>query len=285
MIGTSTIAARLGTAALLSALAFGATGVSTAAAASRDSDHSAVKVAVTPTTADTISAGMSFMDTIVISNQGHAGSRDVTLAMQFDPAALALQSVQFDRAGAWVTDTMPNGFEANLEALGSDGDAVTMQATFMARQPYSAANLPQAQISTSWRDSSGSHGSTTGELLAVASGLAPSATVAVTGGTVPVNGASFNPGEAVTFWYNLPDGSAAALYLHDGKLVTSDLHRVHTGPGAHYSYTSNAGSLLADENGAIATSFGTAGLAPGSYSIVARGSMSGVTAVLPFTVQ
>jgi hypothetical protein len=281
---TSNLAARLASAALLGLLAFGATGVSGVAAASRDSHHSAVKVAVTPPSNSAISGGTSFADTIVLSNQGHDAARDVTLTVQFDPAVVQLEGVQFDRAGAWVSASMPNGFTADIGGLGSDGDAVSITASFMALGGYSLGNPVQAQLGTSWRDTSGSHSGTTRALLAEAAGQATAPAMTAVNGLVNVNSTVFNPGEAVTFWYNLPEGTAATLYLRDGKLVTEAQHREHQN-GTHFVNVDNQTSLIADASGAIAIPFATAGLAPGSYSIVAHGSMSGIDAVIPFTVQ
>jgi hypothetical protein len=280
---TSNLAARLASATLLGLLAFGATGAGSAAAASRDSHHAEVKVAVTPTSNSAIGGGASFTDTIVVSNQGHDSSRDVTLTVQFDPAIVQLEGVQFDRAGAWVSATMPNGFTADIGGLGSD-DAVTITASFMALGAYSSANPVQAQFDTNWHDTSGSHSGTTSALLAEAAGQAVAPAMAAANGMVNVNSAIFNPGESVTFWYNLPDGTAATLYLRDGKLVTEAQHREHQN-GTHFVNVDNQTSLIADANGAIAIPFVSAGLAPGSYSIVAHGSMSGIDAVIPFSVQ
>lgn len=281
----SIIAARCVSATLLGVLAFGATGVGTAAAANRDSDHASVKIAVTPADSSMIGSGKTFTDTVVVSTEGHATSRDVVLNVQFDPAVVQLQGVQFNRASAWVTKTMPNGFEASLGKLGSDGDSITLTASFVALQAFSPNNPLQAQLNTSWRDSSGSHSSTLTTVLDEASGQTAIPLAATSDGAVNLTSAAFNPGEAVTFWYNKPDGTAATLYLHDGKLVTSAQHKEHLGTSTRSTNVDNASSLLAGAQGQIAIPFSTSGLTPGSYSIVARGARSSITVVTPFIIQ
>ena len=279
-----TIAARLASATLLGALAFGASGAGTAAAAS--SRHASLNIASNPASAAQIRSGSSFTDTFVISDPDSTGTRDVTLLMWFDPAIVQLQGVQFNRADAWVDATMPNGFEAQLGNIGSHGDSVTVTASFMALAGYSAGAPLQGQLEASWRDNASSgnhHDMSSVPMLAAGPGQASTAVGAASAGIVNVAADGFTPGEAVTFWYNLPDGTAAPLYLRNGQLTTDKTHRQHV-TGTKYNNVDNPTALYADASGQISISFADAGLTPGAYSIVAHGVVDGVNTVVPFNV-
>jgi len=279
-----TIAARLASAALLGTLAFAAAGAGTAAAANRDL-HASINIASTPSAAQ-IGPGGSFTDTFVISDPDNAGTRDVTLLMSY-PATVQLQGVQFSRAGAWVDATMTNGFEAKLGDIGSHGDAVTMTASFMPLAGYATGAPLQAQLEASWHDSSSTsdhHNIATVPLLTAAAVQPSMAAGASTAGVVNVAATGFTPGEAVTFWYNLPNGTAAPLYIRDGQLTTDKVFRNANADASGHRDVNNATTLYADANGQISISFATTGLTPGAYSIVAHGMVDGVNGVVPFNV-
>jgi hypothetical protein len=274
-----TLAARLASASLLGTLAFGISGIGTAAAAS--SHHASLNIASNPASAVQVGAGSRFTDTFVISDPDSNGTQDVTLQMMFDPAVVQLQGVQFNRAGAWVDATMPNGFDAQLGDIGSHGDSVTVMASFKALAGYPAGAPLQAQLEASWRDDNGNHHDMSSvPMLASGPGQA---TTAASAGMVTVAAGGFMPGEAVTFWYNLPDGTAAPLYLRNGQLTTAKTHQARVS-GTSQKSVDNATVLYADANGRISISFADAGLALGSYSIVAHGATDGVNAVIPFSV-
>jgi len=280
-----TIAARLASATLLGTLAFGASGAGTAAAAS--SLHASLNIASNPASAAQIRSGSSFTDTFVISDPDSIGTQDVTLLMSFDPAIVQLQGVQFNRAGAWVDATMPNGFEAQLGDIGSHGDSVTVTASFMALAGYSAGAPLQGQLEASWRDNASSgnhHHMSSVPMLAAGLGQPSTAAGASTAGVVNVAAAGFTPGEAVTFWYNLPGGTAAPLYLRHGQLTTHKVFRKANADTSGHRDVANGTALYADANGLISIRFATTGLMPGAYSIVAHGLVDEVNGVVPFNV-
>jgi len=279
-----TIAARLASATLLGTLAFAAAGAGTAAAANRNL-HASINIAATPASAAQVGPGSSFTDTFVISDPDNEGTQDVTLLLSY-PGTVQLQGVQFNRAGAWVDATMPNGFEAKLGDIGSQGDSVTVTANFMALAGYSTGAPLQAQLEASWHDksSSGNHHDITSDPLLAAASAQPSMAGASTAGVVNVAAAGFTPGEAVTFWYNLPGGTAAPLYLRNGQLTTDKVFRNATPDASGHRDVANGTALYADANGQISISFATAGLMPGAYSIVAHGMVDGVNGVVPFNV-
>jgi hypothetical protein len=269
-------------ATLLGTLAFGAAGAGTVAAASA-TRHASISVATNPAAAANVRPGSSFTDTMTVSNQGDDPAKDVALQVTFDPAVVQLQSVQFNRDGAWVTATMANGFQASLGRLGTKGDSVSVTANFVALAGYPAGAPLESQLDVSWRDTStdsGHHNDSNAPMLAGMSGQ-PSTTAATpSNGVVTVTGAGFQPAEAVTFWYNLPSGTAAPLYLRHDQLVTDKTHKERSHNMDENK--DNATALYADASGQISTSFATAGLAAGAYSIVAHGVSSGLNVVIPF---
>ena len=280
----STIAARLASATVLGALAFGAAGAGTAAAANRDL-HASINIIATPSAAQ-IGPGSSFTDTLVISDPDNAGTRDVTLLMSY-PATVQLQGVQFNRAGAWVDATTANGFEAKLGDIGSHGDSVTMTARWLALAGYPAGAPLQAQLEDSWHDNSSTnkhHDISSVPLLAAAAVQSATAAGASTASMVNVAAGGFTPGEAVTFWYNLPDGTAAPLYLRNGQLTTDKVYRNPNADASGHRNVNNSTALYADASGQISSSLPTAGLTPGAYSIVAHGLVDGVNGVVLFNV-
>lgn len=120
-------------------------------------------------------------------------------------------------------------------------------------------------------------------------------------GTVGVGGAGFIPNEPVVFWYNLPNATAAPLYVLDGQLVLSkpptddwwrrwqDRHPKDRRNARDWNdwrnrYQQNTTTLNANASGQIGTIFWDTGLAAGTYSIVAHGLTSGVNDVVIFTV-
>jgi hypothetical protein len=280
-----TIATRLASATLLGTLAFAAAGAGTAAAANRNL-HASINVAATPAPAAQVGPGGSFTDTFVISDPDNAGTQDVTLLLSY-PGTVQLQGVQFNRAGAWVDATMPNSFEAKLGDIGSHGDSVTMTASFIPLAGYTAGAPLQAQLEASWHDSSGTnnhHNISTVPLLA-APAVQPSTAAGMSSASVVnVAAAGFTPGEAVTFWYNLPDGTAAPLYLRNGQLTTDKVFRNANADANGHRDVNNATALYADANGQISIGFATTGLMPGAYSIVAHGMADGVNSVVLFSV-
>lgn len=279
------IVARLGSATLLGVLAFSMAGVGTAAAANATDEHASISVATTPAAAAQVWPGKSFTDTFVISDPNSSGTHDVSVRLAY-PSTLQLQTVQFNRDGAWVDSTTANDFGAKLGDIGSHGGSVTMSVIFRALAGYTGGAPLQGQLEDTWQSNTSSanhHGMSSVPLL-VSGPMQPSMAVGTpSNGVVTVSSRGFQPGEAVNFWYNLPNGTAAALYVRNGALTTSQAHR-NANPDANGNRdVDNATALSADSNGQINISFATGGLPAGAYSIVAHGLTSGVDYVVPFT--
>src|SRR5690349_9981232 len=99
-MSTTTLAARLGAAALVAAFGLGVGGAGVASAASSSGDDVSLHVMVQP---GATAPGASFTDMITVANVGQHGASDVTLSVPFDASKLQLLGVQFSQPGAWVT--------------------------------------------------------------------------------------------------------------------------------------------------------------------------------------
>lgn len=281
---------RITTAALIGMLAFSIAGVGTAAAATRDPGlpgrtAAHITMAIQAVTMSEIGKDGVFTDTITVKNDGMHAATDVLLTVPYDAAAVKLLGVKIAREGAWVTKLLPSAFIADLDRISSQGDTVTVLATFAKQPNYTFSKALNTVVKAEWTDGQGRH-STTTDLLLVApmsrTDAQIAAPVASTDDIVKVYGAAFQAGEVVTFWYNTPTGAAVPLYVRDGNLTLERRQKVATGK---YDYVNNAQYLVADEKGQIATLLGVEGLKPGDYSIVARGATNGMTIVIPFSIK
>jgi hypothetical protein len=287
---TTTLATRLAAAALVSmiGLGVGATGAAAAATTSSTSRGRNVNmhIMVEPRAA---AAGASFTDTFMVTNVGDDSATDVRISVPFDSSALQLLGVQFDQPGAWVTSVAPNEFQAHLGDIGSHGQAVQVIASFAKLPGYTSSSTLPVAITYHYSNNGQSHSGTINtqllpmEAVAVAQPTSAGTTV-VAGGTVPINSAIFAPGEAVTFWYNAPNGQALPLYIRNGQITIEQQHKDKLADGTTHEQN-NGVFLNADAQGAIAALFSTHDLAPGAYTLVAHGQSSSATAVVAFQLQ
>ena len=74
------------------------------------------------------------------------------------------------------------------------------------------------------------------------------------------------------------------LYIRSGKITTERTHQVQLADGSTHD-RNNGAYLTADAQGMITAPFSTSDLMPGFYSLVAHGTSSSATAVIPFQVQ
>lgn len=283
---TTTLSRRLVAAALVSVigLGVGATGV---AAAPSSSGHTVnVHIMVEPSV---VALGASFADTFMVTNVGDDGAADVRISVPFDSSAVQLLGVQFDQPGAWVTGVASNEFDAHLGDIGSHGQGVQVIASFAKLPGYTSSSTLPVTITYRYSDNGRGHSGTINTQLlpveATASAQpASAATTVMAGGTLSVNSAIFSPNEAVTFWYNTPDGQALPLYIRNGQITIEKHHKDQLADGTTREQD-NGAFLNADAQGAIAATFATNGLAPGAYTLVAHGLSSSATAVVAFQIQ
>ncbi len=276
---------RIVSAGVLGLLAAGLSGIGSVAAASSNADTS-IHINATPVAAAQVKPGQNFTSTFKVSNLGDGLARDVRLVMTY-PSAVQVQAAAFDRTEAWVNATTATSLEARLGDIGSHGGMVKMVVSFLTLPGYTAGTPLQVQVRTNWNDIKGKnkHNGEAVPILVNEAVAANAASETMSGQIVTVNGSGFKPGEPVHFWYNVPGGSVAPLYIHNGALTTDKTYRQSKTNANAKRYVNNEIKIYADANGRINITFNTAGLAPGSYSIVACGMVDDVHMVVPFVVS
>jgi len=286
---TILLAARLASATLLAAIGLGVGGAGVAAAATSNANTGRsvnLHITVQPSAA---APGASFTDAIVVANVGQNSANDVQVTVPFDSSTVQLLGVQFNQPGSWVTSVGPSEFQAHLGGIGGNGQDVQMIASFANLPGHAPTNALPASIAYRYSDNGKTHNGTINtelmpvETLTVAQPASVSMTV-TSGSTLPINSAIFAPGESVAFWYNAPDGQVLPLYIRSGKITTERTHQVQLADGSTHD-RNNGAYLSADAQGAIAAPFSASDLTPGGYALVAHGTSSSATAVIPFQVQ
>lgn len=277
---------RLATAALAATLWLGIGSMGTAfAAQAPDTGGGTVRVAIQSPTPLKPDANGFYTNTIIVTNMGSHPVTNVHLILPFDPALVKLVDVAIAREGAWVTQVMPNAFEAHLGRLGSNGDAITLTARYTALPGYTGEAAMPIQYTTAWNDKDGRHTATGNAFLMPSRAGSTAAVVRAApltrvGDDVRLYGAAFSPGEPVAFWLNRPDGTSTALFVHETDLTVERRWKDYdTG-----QYVNNSQYMIADATGAINVTFPVQDLARGNYTIVAHGLVNGHEIVFPFTI-
>lgn len=209
-----------------------------------------------------ISAAPGGVVTIVIevANRGRGRAINATITLATDPALVAVLDARFSRSGAWVSSLTPQAIVIQTGALASSTDLVTITLRLRVLPGAPAGAAIGARASFTWRDGV-SGGSGRSNLPALVVGAAdqdsPTLPLTVTADAVGLSYSSaiFAPLEPVGVWYNTPDGKAVPV-----------------------------ATLRADLNGQVSGFLRTAGLAPGSYSLVVSGEWSLLTSVGTFEV-
>jgi hypothetical protein len=222
--------------------------------------------------------------TITVVNTGDVAVKHVDVSVPFD--ATALQAV----SGALASDagyvTIGAGtVQIRTGVLTSDGDSVQAALHFRTLAGHAGAGLSE-RASYTWSTSS-QHGSGVSN-LPVAADEARLA-VHADGKDLVFDGSIFGSGEGITFWYNTPDGRAVAMRYRDGYLLDADTvtarkdaHARNNKPGL---YDDGTDHTFADRTGTVTARLSTTSLAPGAYTLVARGNASGSVAIGVFNVQ
>jgi hypothetical protein len=253
---------RLALALTLALLLAGSLGINRAAARPIDDDRADVKVVIMP-----VAGPESLTYTIKAVNRGDNWAHYAKIAVPFDATALKLVDVQFSGTPAWVTQLGPSSFEIRTERLNSNGGATTATVRFAALKP--GAGLMD-RLTYSWEDSIG--GSRGRSNLPLTAAELPYATLThrMTGVDHFFSGKVFVPGEPVVFWYHLPDGTIVPTEVKKGVIIAADSTDAEA-KGSDYAF--------ANADGVIDLEFSTGHLATGKYVMVARGDISGITAV------
>lgn len=221
--------------------------------------------------------------TVTVVSTGEVAVKHVTVTVPFD--ASALQPV----SGALQSDVGQvalgaSAVEIRTGVLLSDGDSVQATLHFRALPGHAGAGLTQ-RASFSW-SADDQRGSGVSNLP-----VAGQASLAVTseGTDLVFDGSVFGSNEGITFWYNTPSGQVVAARIRDGYVYSADAltakkdaHIRNNKPG---KYDEGTDHLFADAAGAVSVRLSTAGLAPGAYTLVARGNTSGLIAVGAFEIK
>ena len=256
---------RLALALMLALLMAGSVGVPGVAARPIDEERADVKVIVEPATP--ASEG-TLTYTIKVVNRGDNWAHYANVAVPFDPAALELQNVQFSGAPAWVTLAGPSSFEFRTERLNSSDGMTMATASFV---PLKAGAGLIERLTYTWADDIDNESGRSNLPLSAADAQ-PYAmlTHRQTENDHFFSSNIFVPGEPVVFWYHLPDGTVVPTEVKNGVIIAADSTNAKD-QGSDYA--------VADADGAIDLEFSTGHLANGEYMMVARGDISGLTAV------
>jgi hypothetical protein len=255
-------------------------GVSSVAAASSTRAPASVKVGILPSTPED-AAGLTAY-TITASNDGENAAGEVTISVPYDSAALRFVGATFSQPSAWISNNTANALEIKTGSVGGDGGSVKAVLRF---QPLSNAGAQAVQrLAFTWTDKlKGGHG---------ISNLLPSA--GAPGGYLPLSinqsadsmsfdSNAFASNEGVYFWYNAPDGTVIPTRVQRGKLINANLAELKYRDNSDYQRGSEY--AIADDQGQVGVAISTDGLAPGTYTLVAHGNSSGLTAVATLQVR
>jgi len=243
-------------------------GVGSAAAAERSDDKNADVKIVVLKSAD---QGGVLSYNLDLRNEGGGPAHDTRVDLPFDSAALQLVSTDFSKPDAWVTAIGPNGLEISAGKIGSGGGALHATLRFAALRAGAELTAP-ATVRWSDEDEGGHSISNRPDV----GGALQALSVRAEGGDYVFSTNVFAPGEHITFWYNTPDGKVVAAEIKNGYVIDA-ASTDEKDNGADYA--------RADNTGGVSVRLATKNLAPGGYTLVARGNSGGLIAAGVFEVK
>lgn len=257
-------AARLGFVLALTVLLGGMFGIAPAMARPAEPERADVRVMVVqapPVSEDLLTY------TIKAMNRGDSVAYYAQLKVSYDATALKLMDVQFSGAPAWVIKSETGAFQIQTQRLNSSGGATIATARFT---PLKENAQLTERVTYKWADAFGSKSSRSN--LPLSAELQPYATLThqQTSDQHFFSANLFLPGEPVVFWYHLPDGTVVPTEVKKGVIIDAASTDAKD-KGADYA--------VANADGAINLRFSTHHLAAGEYTMIARGDISGFTAV------
>lgn len=270
-------ALRLAFAAMLIVLLAGVVDVRGAAAASVADEKETVRVTVVilPQAAP----ADSLVYNIVATNRGKDWVKNAAITVPYDSTALKLAEVQFKGDQGWVKETGPNAFVLQIARLNaSSKSTATVRFAKLAGAAKNAGLTERATFAWLGGDKTvGGHGSTNVPALEPMA-VYPMDVTAIAGEGRPsqkFKATYFAPGEPVTFWCNMPDGTIHSLLIGDKELVALE-HKISNFDKSNHKYGEY---MRADENGAIEITLPPEHLGAGTYSVVAYGQWTGLSAL------
>jgi hypothetical protein len=217
---------------------------------------------------------------VIATNRGHTWAKDTTITLPFNPAALKLFDTQFSGNAGWIKEVKSNSLVINIPRLDASGKT-TATLRFSKLAPDAALT---ERAAFTWSDGIKGGSGSTNLPQAVAKPFYPMGMSQVAGAATPTmqfGSDLFAPGEPVSFWCNMPDSEIHELLIGSGADVWLE-HRVSDKEKDEHTF---GDYMRADGNGAFTVNFAEEGLTPGSYSVVAYGHWTGLTAVAPFELK
>jgi len=264
--------------AALSAILIGVAGAGQAAAASRHSTHVGVGIQQSATSAD---GTLNYVVTAV--SDGTDMAKKTTISVPFDAAALRVVNWSLSKTASQVS-AAPGVIEIQTGPLGGDGDSTQVTLSFRALPGHAGAVLTE-RASYKW-SADGNTGSGLSN-LPVAGNAALD--VQIAGGNATISSSVFGTNEPVTFWYNAPGGRVVGTRVRDGYLLDADAVAAKKAYNdrkvKHGVYDDGVPNVFADAQGNVSVLLSTANLAPGAYTVVARGNSGGLEAVGAFELK
>jgi len=274
---------RLLSAVALAILLAGLVGVGHAAARPADKTPSSpkVSVAVIPKPAGT-DANMLVYDLNAVNHQG-TYARNLTITVPFNAAVLKLVDVKFSGEVAWIQQQDANMLVYRINGLHKNHPSTaTLRFAKLPNTPADAALTERVTYAWSIQGRKHSGSSNLPLILKPYYSLNVSTFSTPAGTTIQrLAGNVFVPGEPVSFWCNMPDGTVHALMIHSEPVAVL-AHSLTENQKRNHNYVE---AIRADANGAMSIDFPAEELAAGDYSIVAYGQWSGLQAVGPFKMK
>lgn len=229
---------------------------------------SAAEKKVTPSVAVSVAATPSADGTlaydITARNYGNGQAKYTNVVIPIDSSALAVESTTLSGTPSWLATSTSSLIEFRVEKLDEDQTATL----HLVLQKLNDSASLSAPLSFTWNGGSG-----------VSNAPLPYApTYSLTTGG---NGAMsvfesdiFSAGEPVTLWYNTPSGAVVPVEVVQNQNVVT--------PATGDDLSEDAVPYVIASDGSIRVQFSTVDLAAGTYTMVARGNWSGLTAVGTF---
>lgn len=253
-------------------------GVSGAGAATSQ-DSADVRVTIQQSAA--VSGNGIVAYTITAVNQGDGFAGDATITVPYDSSALRLLDVRVSRSGVWVSALRDGAIELKTGRLDSDGGQAVATVRFALQPGASAAGLTEP-VAFTWKDRDNG-----GEGLSnfpagnprAAEAAARGLSVSVVGDDLTFSSDVFEADEPVFFWYTTPQGVTVETrvkdgYIIDARLVAQDEDEKDSGE-----------FVVANDRGVVSAPLDGAKLLPGTYTMVAQGYESGLTATTTFQIR
>jgi hypothetical protein len=268
MMSTSWRTLRLALALILALMLAGSVGINRAAARPVDENSAEVRVMIVqaPSTGEDILAY-----TIKTVNLGHGWAQNAKITVPFDEAVLKLLDVQFSGTPAWITKIEAGSFKIQTERLDSGGGTTTATVRFSWMPGADRSAGLTERLTYTWRDNAeGGSGRSNLPLNTITGQPYAVLTHRDTAEGHFFSSNIFLPDEPVVFWYHTPSGDVVATEVHHGVVVDA----ASTG-----EEDVGAEAASADADGMVDVEFATEDLPAGTYIMVARGDISGFTAV------